>query len=191
MTPKKDLVKTGAYIARDYILDLAEELVFAFSWRNYMSFPEYKDMERRRLLREDRTRLRELNRRKWIETKIIGNRVLARLTEKGWQQALRHKIRKETNLCKNGVCIVIFDIPEKERFVRNVLRAFLKEWGFQKLQHSVWMTDRDVVKPMMLLLQRRGLDKWIRIIQGSIVTASLIDPLRARVGRFSRKNKKV
>ncbi len=186
MSKDKTDLKKKAYLIKDGLLDLAEQFVFAFSHHNYMDFMEYKDMQHRKIAKENQKWLRELKHRKWIETKTMGERILGRLTEQGWQQALRHKIRTETNKCKNGVCIVIFDIPEKERFVRNALRKFLKEWGFQKLQHSVWMTERDIIKPMMLLLQRRGLDKWIRIIQGSLLTSSSLDHIRAHTSRIHK-----
>lgn len=183
MSSKKGKIKSHAVMVKDSLLELAEELVFAFSHKNYMNFAQYKEIEKRKRLKEARKYLRDLKRRKWVATKAIGDRIMARLTEQGWQQALRHKIRTETKICPDGVCIVIFDIPETERFTRDVLRGFLKEWGFEKLQHSVWMTKRDVVKPMMLLLQRRGLDKWIRVIRGTIVTTALSDPIRAHLAR--------
>lgn len=176
---RKDLLKNGLSIAREDLLEFSERMVHAFSYNNYMDFAQYQDMKRRIVLKEQRARLFELKRRKWIETKTIGNRVVARLTEQGWRQALRDKIRTETQKCPEGVCIVIFDIPEKERFVRNLLRSYLKEWGFEKLQHSVWMTDKDILKPMMLLLQRRNLDRWIRVIHGTILTSSFLDTFRA------------
>ncbi len=176
-------IKIRSETIRDELLNLAEEFVFAFSHKNYMDFAQYKDMQHYAAVKEQRKLQQELKRRKWIETKTIGNRVMTRFTEQGWQHALRRKIRTETKICKKGICIVVFDIPESERFVRNVLRSFLKEWGFEKLQHSVWITERDVVKPMMLLLQRRGLDKWIRVIQGTVLKPSLLDPIHARVTR--------
>lgn len=165
--------------ARYELLAFAKETGHAFSRHNYIEFAEYQDIQRRIVLKQQRKRLSELKRRKWIETKTIGNRVVARLTEQGWRQALRDKIRTETQKCPAGVCIVIFDIPEKERFIRNLLRAYLKEWGFKKLQHSVWMTDKDILEPMMLLLQRRNLDRWIRIIHGTILTSSFLDTFKA------------
>ncbi len=165
--------------ARDFLLEFAQKMVHAFSRKNYMDFAEYQDMKRRIVLKGQRVRLFELKRRKWIETKTIGNRVVARLTEQGWRQALRDRIRTETKKCSAGVCIVIFDIPEKERFVRNLLRSYLKEWGFKKIQHSVWITDKDILEPMMLLLQRRNLDRWIRVIHGTILTPSFLDTFKA------------
>lgn len=42
---------------------------------------------------------------------------------------------------KDGVWkIVIFDIPEKKRAIRNHLRSKLKALGFQKWQESIWIS---------------------------------------------------
>lgn len=40
--------------------------------------------------------------------------------------------------------VLIFDVPEKERPYRNVLRAFLKHLQMGCLQKSVWVTPRDI-----------------------------------------------
>lgn len=172
-------VKERLIDARYALMEFAEMVEWAFSRKNYMAFAEYEDWQRRQYLKEQREWLYELKRRKWIETKTIGDRIVARLTEQGWQRALRDKISNEKKKCESGVCIVIFDIPEKQRFTRNLLRRFLKEWGFKRLQHSVWMTDKDVIEPVMLLLQRRKLDQWIRVVQGEVLNPKLFDSLRA------------
>ncbi len=40
---------------------------------------------------------------------------------------------------KDGIWkLIIYDIPEKKRFVRNVLRARLTQIGFKKWQSSIW-----------------------------------------------------
>ena len=166
--------------ARYALQEFAEMMEWAMSRNNYMEFAQYQDWQHRKFLKEEREWLYELKRRKWIETKTIGKRVMACLTEHGWQQVLRDQIRYEKKKCANGVCIIIFDIPENKRHIRNHLRLFLKECGFTKLQHSVWMTDKDVTQPLLLLLQCRKLDQWIRIVQGTVLKSSFLDSLRAR-----------
>lgn len=158
--------------------DFAALFEWAISGKRWMTFAQYQDWMRREVMKEKREQVRELKRRRWIETKVIGERVVARLTEQGWQRALRDRIAQETRRCAEGVCLVMFDIPEKQRHVRNLIRGFLKEWGFQKLQHSVWMTDKDVIAPLLLLLQRRKLDRWIRVVKGTVLHSSALDALR-------------
>ncbi len=70
--------------------------------------------------------------------------------------------------------MVVFDVPESERHVRDTLRWILSECGFSMLQRSVWMTDKDVVEPLCALLQGANLDRWIRIIVGTEFKQSFI-----------------
>ena len=160
--------------------EFAEEIAWAFSKQNYIPLPLHKEIQRRRYLREQKKWAGELKRRRWIEVKTMGDRLCARLTDQGWQRALRDRIRTETAKCAGGVCIITFDVPEVERRIRKILRLFLKECGFKKLQHSVWMTDKNVIAPLILLLQRKNLDQWIKIIHGNIITPRPLDGLRAR-----------
>ena len=39
--------------------------------------------------------------------------------------------------------VVIFDIPEKRKSVRVSLRRFMEEYGFVRLQNSVWIYPYD------------------------------------------------
>lgn len=40
--------------------------------------------------------------------------------------------------------IVIWDIPENKRRIRDLLRRRLKEWGFKNWQRSVWVSRRNI-----------------------------------------------
>lgn len=155
--------------------ELASKLEWTFSRNSHIEFDEYKDREQRRFLMEERKMLRYLKRQKLIEMHAISNKLVVRLTDKGWTKALRIRIKTHKVRCTKGACFLIFDIPEKERIARNMLRDFLKESGFIKLQHSVWMTKYDVIQPLQKLLQRQKLEKWIRIVRGEIVPSSLLD----------------
>lgn len=46
---------------------------------------------------------------------------------------------------------VAFDIQEKMRFKRNILRAYLQRWKFGKLQNSVWVSVRDATQELTAL----------------------------------------
>ena len=46
---------------------------------------------------------------------------------------------------------VIFDIPEKLRFKRNILRTYLEQWKFGRLQDSVWVSVRDATEELLAL----------------------------------------
>lgn len=63
--------------------------------------------------------------------------------------------------------VVIFDIPEKQRVVRNLLRRKLKEWGFKKWQQSVWITKKNVTLKLRLLINKLGIEGWVSVIESN------------------------
>ncbi len=78
-----------------------------------------------------------------VRTKNAGRTVL-RLTRKGKEAANAIEIRQKVSPQKpkrwDGKWrIVIFDVWEKRRSVRNKLRIMLHNTGFVKIQHSVWV----------------------------------------------------
>lgn len=170
--------------------EFAQMMAWAVSKKNYIPFELYQDLQQKEALKEQRERIRELKRRKWIEIKKIGEHLYGRLTDQGWRRALRDRVRGETKRCEGGVCIIIFDIPEKLRHIRKVLRLFLKEAGFKKLQHSVWMTDKDVIEPLMLLLQRQKLERWVRIVHGTVLPLRRFDAIRAVTSKATKPKKR-
>lgn len=75
-----------------------------------------------------------------------GDRRYARITEKGkrileleTQQVAHAKKKKWDRRWR----VVIFDIPERRRSVRVRLRRFMEEYGFVRLQDSVWIYPYD------------------------------------------------
>ena len=166
--------------AHYYLQELAGELAWAFSNQNYIPYDLHCEMKARKEMKKQRDYLNYLKRYKFVETHKIGEGLRIRLTEKGWNAALRDRIKTESVRCKEGYCFVIFDVPEKEKLSRRMLRHFLKECGFKRLQHSVWISNRDVAVPLRQLLQRKKLEQWIRIIVGDIVASSPLDSIALR-----------
>ena len=61
--------------------------------------------------------------------------------------------------------IVIFDIPEEKRIIRNLFRRNLKKWGFKKWQQSVWINKQDVTEKLKRLINTVGISDWVAIIE--------------------------
>lgn len=77
--------------------------------------------------------------------------------------------------------IVIWDIPERKRVVRNLFRRRLKDWGFKSWQRSVWISKRNVTKRLRELVKELELEKYIAIIESddpSIANIKLADRTR-------------
>jgi DNA-binding transcriptional regulator PaaX len=61
--------------------------------------------------------------------------------------------------------MILFDIPEKKRKIRNWLRLQLKLWDFEMLQQSVWMGKGPLPKEFVERLRLFGVDKGVKIVK--------------------------
>ena len=71
----------------------------------------------------------------------------ARITETGEQllalESMREASMQKQKRWDSRWRVVLFDIPERLRGVRNRLRLFMQEYGFVRLQDSVWIYPYD------------------------------------------------
>ncbi|MDD3101562.1 MAG: hypothetical protein PHE59_00210 [Patescibacteria group bacterium] len=87
------------------------------------------------------------------------------LTAKGMNKLLELKIKKKIETkqkIKKKYFVLIFDIPEKTRFRRDLFRRHLKELGFEQIQQSVWITQYDILEEIKVLIENFGLNKYIK-----------------------------
>ena len=108
-----------------------------------------------------------LKRNNYIKVKNLeGNHALI-LTKKGANKALQAKFKLESNnrqKRKDGKWIMlIFDVPEKYRKSRDLLRSILHNLGYKMFQQSVWVTPYDVSEKTEELLQIHSLDNFVKI----------------------------
>lgn len=97
------------------------------------------------------------------------------LTEEGRRQARKLsllgsiKFKKPKKWDKKWR-IVVFDIPEKDRVFRGILREHLRELRFFKLQQSVFVSPHPFEKVILDLTRLYAAQKYVRVI-----TATKID----------------
>lgn len=65
--------------------------------------------------------------------------------------------------------IVLFDVPEKERQFRDVLREHLRELKFYKLQHSVFISPFPCEKQLLELVSLYKAGPCVRIVTADFV----------------------
>lgn len=65
--------------------------------------------------------------------------------------------------------IVIFDIPESKRQIRDVLRGRLKSWGFIPWQKSVWVSQKHITKELREFIKELEIDDWVLVIESDNV----------------------
>lgn len=98
-----------------------------------------------------------------IEEVKLDHQILLKLTQIGKDYLELEEIRVEDWDGKWRV--VIFDIPEQKRIVRNLFRRNLKRWGFKQLQKSVWISKRGVYDKLVDYTKELKIEKWVSIME--------------------------
>jgi len=113
----------------------------------------------------------KLSDEKLIEEQILPNgsfRLI--LTEKGREQAKMLSLLGSTINFKKPKRwdgkwrVVLFDIPEKNRVFRDILREHLRALQFRKLQHSVFVSPHPFEKAILELIALYSAEKYVRVI---------------------------
>lgn len=90
----------------------------------------------------------------------VGEETSLALTDEG------KKILGRSAPKKDGVWkLVIFDIPEKQKYVRVVLRAKLKALNFKKWQNSIWISPFALDSEIEADLKELGKKFFVRLIR--------------------------
>ncbi len=96
---------------------------------------------------------------------IDDEKLLVRLTDQGREKAVLAKIKFDDQKWDRKWRLVIFDIPEKRRAVRDLLRSKLKQWDFLHLQQSVWASKKDCTKALRGFIKSVGIEDWVMVIE--------------------------
>ena len=127
--------------------------------------------------------IKRLEQKGFIQKGIIEDEVCIKLTELGIKRLEeKRKTKKEKALLniadKNERWdkkwrVVIFDIPETNKRVRQALRETLKVLEFWPLQKSVWISKKDYTKELRKWVQELGLEQHIIIFETDDLGISL------------------
>jgi CRISPR-associated endonuclease Cas2 len=96
-----------------------------------------------------------------------NNERFVKLTKKGQLEALLAKARTPEKVANwDGKWrVIIFDIPEESEQKRHFFRYLLKQNGFVKLQHSVYINPYPLNREAITYLNKTGLNDYIRIMK--------------------------
>lgn len=104
-----------------------------------------------------------LKRRGFIETQRMGHDIQISLTNEGKKLAEKYQIDdleiERPKKWDKKWRVIIFDIPQASRLIRDIFRRKLKEWGFYLLQQSVWITPYSCQEEIAFLREFLGADK--------------------------------
>lgn len=128
-----------------------------FAWTGYRSNLNYSSMYKT---------IKRLKDKGYLLTKTEERKIIVKLTQDGKNHISLAKLL-EDKPWDGKWRIVIFDVPEDHRKLRNALRYRLKEWQFQQLQKSVWISKKDIVKELKTFIKELGIENWVKIFVAS------------------------
>lgn len=100
---------------------------------------------------------------------LVEGNIKLKLTKRGKEKILKSKNAHEIKVIKyrsekdDTTKIIIFDIPERERYKRNWLRTSLLQLGFKLLQKSVWIGKVKIPEEFIEDLRFMKIDRYVHI----------------------------
>lgn len=94
---------------------------------------------------------------------------LLQITPRGKSKVLKYLDKQDKMTWDGKWRIIMFDIPEKDRKKRDVLRRKLKEIGFKRYQLSVWVCPFDYTKDLEYIISELDLEEHIRYFIGESI----------------------
>ena len=107
----------------------------------------------------------------FVRKKTIGEGTYIALTKFGIEKLKKLKDKPdfdtkiEDKEWDGNYRLVFFDIPEKNRALRDLLRSKLKELGFVGWQKSVWVGREDVTSKLREFFEKIGLQDYALVIE--------------------------
>lgn len=137
---------------------------FAYNPEKYV-FSGYPRVLKKASLAQAISRLRKSG---FIEF-ISDDELAFRLTNKGKEKALLLALENPDDNWDEKWRVVSFDIPEKRRKLRDLLRAKLKQWNFIQKQKSLWVTKKDCTKQMQDFIKQVGIKEWVMVFESDSI----------------------
>ncbi|MBI4134753.1 MAG: CRISPR-associated endonuclease Cas2 [Candidatus Sungbacteria bacterium] len=135
---------------------------------------EWKDIDRRALHQA----IRSLYESKLVkEIQHSDGSVTIELNKKGKHEALRFDLQamhiEAPKHWDHKWRVVLFDVPEKEKNLRDTLRRHLKQLGFYELQKSVFVFPYPCIKELDFLIEFYRARKYVRYLEADLADNAL------------------
>jgi len=149
-------------------IDKAFDL-FAYKTIEEAYCPFFRDLrkqyERQKSKQQFSQLIYRLKRNGYIKIKNLKQNKGIVLTKKGTEKVLKAKLKIKTKQKRfDGKWqMIIFDIPEEKRYLRDLLRDNLRLLKYKILQQSIWVCPYDVFKETEILLRKYSIDPYVRL----------------------------
>ncbi|OGZ67688.1 MAG: CRISPR-associated endonuclease Cas2 [Candidatus Staskawiczbacteria bacterium RIFCSPHIGHO2_02_FULL_34_9] len=130
--------------------------------------PEIEKYKKNKKYHQFNQLIYNLKKNNYIKVKNLENKKAIIITKAGIDKALKASFKiegrnKKNKRKDNKWIMIIFDIPQKHRKARDLLRSILNNLGYKMFQQSVWITPYDVSDKTEKLLQAYSLDGYVKI----------------------------
>jgi len=125
----------------------------------------WKKIEEKKRRKQFSQFINYLKRRGYIEIANLKQKEGVLLTRKGKEKALmtKFKLTKKKKRKDGKWIMVMYDIPEYKRQMRDLLRGMLLNLGFQEFQKSIWVSPYEVYKELEKGIRIHEIDQYVRI----------------------------
>jgi len=127
-----------------------------------------------------------------IEKTIEKGQVILRLTSAGHKKIERKFpfLKFQNKPWDRKWRLVIFDIEETSRSIRDLFRIKLKELGFGQLQKSVWITPHDVLADFKDFFEAKELEENVVLIETDLLCVNDFRLMVEKLWSISEINKR-
>lgn len=151
----------------NFILLVLEKTVDGYvAYDDFIHHPKLVDRD---LKQSELSRALKRLRERGLIDFVDDQKLAYRLTDQGKQKAIWESVIFDDKKWDGKWRLVIFDIPEKRRQARNLLRNSLKKWGFIPWQQSVWATKKNCTKPLREFIKSVGIKEWVIVVESDNV----------------------
>jgi len=132
-------------------------------------FPDLYKLRRNYGRKEDRQQFSQLiyylKKKGYIKIKNLEEKQGVILTKKGAEKVLKIKLKTtDKKKRKDGKWqMVIFDIPERKRALRDLFRKTLEILGYKMLQQSIWVCPYEVSKETEGIIRKYSIDPYVKL----------------------------
>lgn len=128
----------------------------------------------------------------YIEKVIKNGTPYLRLTSRGQNKTKRDfsLLRFQKSKWDKKWRVVIFDILELDRKIRDRMRIKLKELGFGMFQQSVYISPHDLARDFAEFIESEDLDEWVYVLEVSRIASGDTKTLANKIWKLNEINDK-
>ena len=154
-------------VLTDLVLLILEKSVDGYL--AFESFVYHPMWEQRNLRKSELSRVLQRLRERGLVELVSDSELNFRLTDSGRDKALWAKLKLGNEKWDGRWRLVIWDIPEKRRLTRDLLRYKLKQLGFNQWQKSVWASKVNCTQLLRDFIKKTGIEDWVMVIESDNV----------------------